>query len=450
MKTFQLNNVIFFLVIVLFIGACTSEAQLVNTSSDATVTSMYFNSNDSSPNLSSAVFKINDIDSLIYNVDSLPYNTRIDSAVTNFTFSSSAGYIINDTIPKYSYDTITLDFTKPVKITNVASDKTSTMSYHIKVNVHKVQTYLHTWDKLNAEIQSNGQSKQKAVLMNGKFYYFSGSGVNNYLYSSSDATTWNAEKTPVGLPLGASLRDMVVFKNNIYLFHNGDELYSTSDAVNWTKAVFNDNYKFLTLLFSFQNKLWAIAQNKSDNSLHVANTDNGTNWAIIANSLPSNFPVTGFATTSFTPRMGLEKVLLVGGYNNNGEKLNTRWSSEDGSYWVNLQNSKSTFNAISGASLAYYGSKLLLIGGTDINNNLVAADLQLRQSLDEGLTWAKPDTTQNVLPADFKYRTETSVIVNSANKRLYIFGGHSNTDIFSDVWRIRVNFYDFLDYSSKY
>lgn len=85
--------------------------------------------------------------------------------------------------------------------------------------------------------------------------------------------------------------------------------------------------------------------------------------------------------------MGLEKVLLVGGYNNNGEKLNTRWSSEDGEVtWVNLQNSKSTFNAISGASLAYYGSKLLLIGGTDINNNLVAADLQLRQSLDEGLT----------------------------------------------------------------
>ena len=456
MKVFQHICLLFLLSLTTFFISCNTTATPVSVSDDATVKAMYFQSNDSSPNLSKGVFIVDHEKGLIYNPDSLPYKTRVDSAYAVFSFASTDGYLINDTFPETSYITSkSYNYSKPVKITNYASDKKSKKEYTIIVNVHKVETYLHVWKNPVSNITEDATDNQKAVLLNNKYFFFTGNGSTTRLYSSADASTWSPESTPAGLPAGATFRNMIVYNNQILLLHNGNELYTSKNALTWEKHLLigDNNYDFMVLLFNFKNQYWSVAQNKTTKRLNIASSKDGLTWTV-GNALSTRFPVSDFAATTFTPRLGREKVIIVGGKDADGKKLNTRWSAEndpttDSLHWVNLNNSSSKFDAVSGAAIAYYGSKLILIGGADTYDQLRDTSFQMRQSIDEGLTWAKPDTTQNKLPASFKYRTNSSLIHNKTNNTLYIIGGKSILMPFSDVWTVKANFYNFVD-PSKY
>lgn len=455
MKILQHKSLLFLLGFTSFFIACNTTTE-VSVSDDATIESMYFQNNDSSPNLSDAVFIIDDENGLIYNVDSLPYNTRVDSAYASFSFASTNGYLINDTFPETAYTTSTAyDFSKPVKLTNYASDGKTKKEYTIKVNVHQVETYLHVWKNPVEMITENASDNQKAVLLNNKYYFFTSNGNSTQLYSSTDASSWLHESNPTGLPANAVFRNMIVCNDQILLLHNGNELYTTRNGISWEKHLLNgdNNYDFLVLLFNFKNQFWSVAQNKTTKRLNIASSSDGINWTV-RNALSARFPVSDFAATTFTPRLGREKIIIVGGKDASGKKLNTRWSAEndpttDSLHWVNLNNNHSTFEAISDAGICYYGSKLLLIGGTDNYEQLKDTSVQMRQSLDEGLSWAKPDTSLNMLPASFTYRKNASVIHNKTNNTLYIIGGKGMFLPLSDVWTVKANFYNFVD-PSKY
>lgn len=453
MKIFQHISLLFLLALTSFFISCNTTATPVSVSDDATVKAMYFQSNDSSPNLSKGVFIVDNEKGLIYNPDSLPYKTRVDSAYAVFSFSSTDGYLMNDTFPETSYVTSTAyDYSKPVKLTNYASDKKAKKEYTIIVNVHKVETYLHVWKNPVTSITENATNNQKAVLLNNKYYFFSSNGTYTSLYSSNDAGVWSPENAPTGLPADATFRNMIVYNNQILLLHNGNELYTTKNALTWEKHLLNgdNNYDFRVLLFNFKNQYWSVAQNKTTKRLNIASSQDGITWSV-RNALSTRFPVSDFAATTFTPRLGREKVIIVGGKDTEGKKLNTRWSAEndlttDSLHWVNLNNSSSKFDSISGAAIGYYGSKLIIIGGTNANEEF---SIQMSQSVDEGLTWAKPDTLLNRLPAAFNYRTNASLIHNKTNNTLYIIGGKGIPMPFSDVWTVKANFYNFAD-PSKY
>ena len=253
---------------------------------------------------------------------------------------------------------------------------------------------------------------------------------------------------------------MQVFNNEILLLHNGNEIYKSSDGVNWTKSVLvaDVNYNYKSLLFSFKNKLWAVAQNKTDNTVKIASSTDGVTWTFGEKRVFTNFPVNDFAVTRFKPALGREKVIVLGGTDAYGRILNTRWSAEDvmgvdSLYWVNLQHKTYTMDMVKQAGIAYYGSKLLLIGGSNMADIIVEDKKQLLQSIDEGLTFAVPDSTQNMMPEAYQYRTNASLIHDTANHALYIIGGKTNLDPLADVWKIKVNFYGFSDYlenPSKY
>ena len=123
---------------------------------------------------------------------------------------------------------------------------------------------------------------------------------------------------------------------------------------------------------------------------------------------------------------------MLGGVDASGKTLNTRWSAEDvlgvdTLYWVNLQHKTYKMDQVKQAATAYYGSKLLIIGGSKPTGLLVDAKEQLRQSIDEGLTFAVPDSTQNLMPDEYPLRTNASLIHDTANNTLYVIGGKTNT-----------------------
>ncbi len=438
------KNIIFIFLVSLTLYSCSlNSASTVETSDDATISAFSINDNDSSENASSAVFTIDDEKNIIYNVDSLPYNTRIDSLIPSITFESSDGFIINDSLTYDYYTTIkAIDFKNKVKVTNIASDGETKKTYYVDLRVHKIDPYQYVWSQLTSQIGADVFENQKAVLYKNALHFYTNSGINTYLYTSTDGATW-VKKDVNGLPAD------IVFLNNIDVFNNqilllyGTEIYSTTDGINWSKLTTDNVYKYKSLICEFQNKLFAVGQNISTGNYSIISSTNATSWNE-ESILPTDFPVTGFAATTFKPKYGNKKMLVVGGNDKNGSILNTRWSTEDGMYWVNLKNAKSSFGPLSNAGVAYYGSRLLLFDTYYSNTSLK----YIRNSLDYGLTWAKADTTQNRPHDLYKIREKASVVLNPTTQTLYVIGGkYSKVDegftVLSDVWQVKVNYYKF-------
>ena len=112
-------------------------------SENAKITSFIIN-NDSVEGLSNVKLTINNTDSLIYNVDSLAYGTRVDSVYATITGSSLGSIVINDSI--IYTDSLVFNFNEPVMVRSYAADMLHYINYTVKVNVHQVNPDLFVWE----------------------------------------------------------------------------------------------------------------------------------------------------------------------------------------------------------------------------------------------------------------------------------------------------------------
>lgn len=413
------------------------EYTTVETSDNATVLSLTFDENDSIPHLDEAEFIIDNDNNLIYNKDSLPYQTRIDSVFPSFTFASTAGAALivdGDTVYLTGNDTV--DFTvQPVKLINYASDGIHFKEYDIYVNVHQVEPELFVWTQLCEAVYQHEGSSQKALQKNGAFYVLVSSGLKNYLYVSEDASQWQAHAVE-GLPQNMDFRQALVFNGKFYVASEG-KLYASDDASVWNETSHSD-YEFVNLLYVFNDELWAVVRNVQTGAITFAGSRDAQIW-MEGVALPEKFPISDYAAFTFESRTGKAKAMVMGGITAEGVVCNTRWCTEDGSLWVDYSVEQPEFGSLSGAAVVYYADRLLMFGGVDANNQLFEGPIL--ESYDEGLHWAAPDTTLNKLPETFAVRTNQSAFVYGTS--IYLFGGRTRTQVFSDMWKGKLNKMDF-------
>ena len=411
------------------------EYTTVETSDNATVLSLTFDEND--PHLDEAEFIIDNDNNLIYNKDSLPYQTRIDSVFPSFTFVSTAGAALivdGDTVYLTGNDTV--DFTvQPVKLINYASDGIHFKEYDIYVNVHQVEPELFVWTQLCEAVYQHEGSSQKALQKDGAFYVLVSSGLKNYLYVSEDASQWQAHAVE-GLPQNMDFRQALVFNGKFYVASAG-KLYASDDASVWNETSHSD-YEFVNLLYVFNDELWAVVRNVQTGAITFAGSRDAQIW-MEGVALPEKFPISDYAAFTFESRTGKAKAMVMGGITAEGVVCNTRWCTEDGSLWVDYSVEQPEFGSLSGAAVVYYADRLLMFGGVDANNQLFEGPIL--ESYDEGLHWAAPDTTLNKLPETFAVRTNQSAFVYGTS--IYLFGGRTRTQVFSDMWKGKLNKMDF-------
>ena len=459
MKFNSFKSLLLFLSVVL-LSSCLNTTDTTVVSTNAYFTGLKFAANDSIPYLSTASFSLVEInaatkDSMIVNVDSLPYKTRIDSVYPTFSFKTSALQTLyfnnKDTVELDGTDTI--DFSKVVKIKNYSTDLIHFKEYPITVNVHKVQPKLYVWNNISADIDSHNATSQKAIIADDVIYYYLNNGTDVYGYSSTDGKSWRA-LTVSGLPVKTALNDMQFFNGKLFVTKDGDKIYSSTDKFNWTVKT-NPDYNFKSLLYVLDNKLWAVVQSKTDSLFRFATSVNGDDW-IIRGEIPANFPVTDFASLSFASKTGKQKVIVLGGYSSVDKVIKNSWSSEDGVYWIDFSEQNKSLDTLAvGASIITYDKKLFVFGlRTD------RAKIHFKQSIDDGLSWKMPDTTYNHLPKDFALRTYQSVVVLKpraydkydlkatieGSNRIFIIGGKKATtnETLSDVWTGKLNSKNFL------
>jgi len=448
-----------FCVAIIFLNSCLGDDYVTDTSNNPCFVSLSFLKNDSVPNLENAVFTLvfdeTIHDSIIVNLDSLPYQTRIDSVYAVFSFkSSSACYLIfdNDSLVTYSSGN-PIDFTKVSQIKNIASDGVTERTYYIKVNVHQVDPELYVWKKLIDNVYSFTAQDQKAIYFKGKIYFFVSSNAGNFLYNSTNGTSWT-EYTINGLPPLATFQDIQIFNDTtLFLTQNNSNLYFSTDGINWSLYQYAD-FQFSSLLFVMNNQLWAIVNTINDGKYRFASSNDGSHWQL-NNEIPANFPISNFTSISFYSRTKTPKALVINGTSVDNQPLGTRWSTENGSYWVDFSiEDKSLDSLDQGAPIIFYDNKLFILG----RNKEKTEKNYFRQSIDEGLSWQIPDSNYNYLPEDFQARHYSSFFVFNprpydktdkkeqieASNRIYIIGGKNSSGWFSDVWTGKVNKKNFL------
>ena len=435
------------IIFAVLIAACKSKNSTTNPSSDPTVTGMYFYANDSIPALESATFIVEagSDTGRIYNPDSLACGTKIDKVVPRLTFNHTPAAAIffsaNDTISWQGSDTI--DFTlRPTLLHVIAEDETTDKWYKIYVNVHNIDPDIIVWQQLSDDIYPTAGAEQKAFWFKNQIVIFVNDGIDNSLYVSTDGVSWQ-EKTPAGLPDNCFVRQIIKSKDQL-CYVTDNTFYYTEDAENWQTYSLSSDYIMLNLLFDFRDTIWGIAtDNVNREQLYLMRSTTGESWQMISEVDATRFPVSDFATTCFQTATGRHRAMVIGGFTLDGAPLNSRWnleySNERGYRWTNFSDEKIAFDYVTGAAITYYGNSFLLFGGADADNQI--NPYQMLVSQDEGMHWQQADTTKNKLPDTYSIRTKQSVFLDD-NGYIYVVGGQSRTEVFSDIYRGRLNSID--------
>ena len=242
--------------IVLFIAGCCalllssclgSDDTQYELSRDCQILSFSLSS-DSIPELEDVVFTIDQLTGRIFNIDSMPYGTKLDEKVICKVQLASTVYTcqvmqeaVGDTIYWNLEDS--LDFSKPVKFVNTLWDGETTKAYLAQVNIHQVVPDSMVWNIYKEDITDGAVKEEKVVVFgegNDESYYMYTQPVNAsegyQLYRSAVTDGRNWTKLAVsGLPAGEiRLSQITAYEDAFYAVTTKGVLYSSADGQNWS------------------------------------------------------------------------------------------------------------------------------------------------------------------------------------------------------------------------
>jgi hypothetical protein len=393
-------------------------------------------STDSVPVLAGVSFTIDHLNGLIYNIDSLPYGTKLTKALCSVTTNAAAGIMM---IPGATGDTInwipsdSVNFTQPVKLIVYSRDGINKKTYTAQLNIHRQEGGRISWTQLTDKALNRPVSFQKTILFNGIYYTFAEINGSFVLYSSASGSTWT-EQTLSGFPFDADLSSMVIYKGAVYLAGTSGVVYQSVNAGRWTEVSSSAPVK--TFIGSIPETKTSpsllCALISIDETCYFGVTSDVSTWQTSRDAIPANFPVSGFgAASDYNPAAAYAGLIAAGGKNAQGTVLNTTWRTSDGLNWVQLADEKATnFAGKEGAVVIYYVDKYYLIGGKD-DSGTYTDDMYV--SVTGGVTWQKADTL-NAITDLYSPRAYASACVNADNKIMLFGGTNGGTTWIDDVW----------------
>ena len=440
--------------------ACEKKTETTEPASETKLTGIVFAKNDSFPGIEKASFTIDfsQDTAQVYNLDSLPCGTRLDSVVASFYFTTSIGYAIftSDSTEKLLSVSDTLNFNpRPCRLHVMSEDQKHERYYHIYVNVHKVDPDLYVWSAAKENLFA-GNCDVHAENLNGQVQLYTQDGINVRLYRTGNGTTWTGPFTPTGLPKDANVRQIIQGKTQLY-YTQDNQLYSSADGLTWTAADCSaTGLQLLNMLFCYNDSIWAIAKETASDSLCFATFVEGGTPARqhqigsldkYCRMAGETFPVSDYSAVTYFGKSGRLRAMIMGGFDAEGNALNSRWNLEwlqtdddKGEYRLeNFTIEQPSFKALTGTAVLWYDEKMLLFGSADINNTI--GEYPMLESVDEGMNWTVPDSTENMLPTNYVNRQRLAAAVTDDGTILLI-GGQNRTTSFTDVWKGKKNSID--------
>jgi len=401
---------------------------------DAELLSVSFKS-DSVPLLDSVVFTIDQRTGMIYNYDSMTYQTVIKDSV-NIAYVSGAGTnnVLNitdgDSIWVKSGDSISIS--KPLTLRVYALDGKTTKTYMLQLNIHQADPDSMQYAHVASDLSFLQAEDTKTVMFNSQFLTYSRIDNQIQLYSSPDAINWSPQSFS-GLPENAVVSGIQSIANQLFAFTDDGELYIDSIGNQWKLVNKPSSIKVKNIL-GYLNAtpnnpegLSTIVESGGVNTFALVNKD-FTQWNYDTTPIPSDFPLSGFSNYSYQ-QMYLSRVNVFGGISADGRVQNATWATSDGRHWAKLTNNTNILPVLEGANVFYYGNGFWLINGKAGNGY----NKKVYYSPDGGITWQlQPEKCS--LPNNYIGRYGASLVMSQDNKQFYIFGG-KQTGVLSEVWR---------------
>ena len=197
-------------------------------------------------------FSIDQVQRLIYNVDSLPCGVRDTAILATISSKNSSPILLmdinkTDSVAAYYSSSDSINFSKPRFIRVYSGDYSAYAEYKVTVNVHKELPYEFKWHEL---AQNNGQlaafSDLKAVACGDDIYVFgkTADGSTKVLKSAiNDGSAWSSIMMNVSLSSDA-YQSAVALDGKLYIA-DGGKVYASADAATWTEASENADIKQL-------------------------------------------------------------------------------------------------------------------------------------------------------------------------------------------------------------
>ena len=361
-------------------------------------------------------FTIDTVNNLIYNEDSLPYGTRLDSLapVLSPVFSKC---VIDDTINLYANDTVYVDFTSEHVLTVTASGDSLSRNYRIWVNVHQVEPDSMEWTYLGGLTSTDITNDHCVATEDGDLYWMIDKGGELMVLQSYNGHGWTTYPTDgITKPISEIDITHAVAHNGEVCMMAGTTLFTSDAGLGWTSKETTSNIEVRHLLFSLNNALYALGE--SNTILRL----NGANWELAA-EMPSGFPVAGETVSVGKSPSGIKQVMVGCGIDEMGNYLSDVWSTENGSYWVKLTQKDSLITPRAYASMAHYASGLVLMGGLDSNGEMV--DDYFLYSQDYGMTWQEVNDVflLDSIESELYARRSHSSLVATTDGHIIAIGG---------------------------
>ncbi len=407
-------------------------------------------SHDSIPGLDTVKFTIDQLTGRIFNIDSLPYGTKVEKVICKIKTPAMGGIeaspsAYHDSTYYLSSLSDSINFSAPVKFVVHTYDQLTTKVYMAQVNIHQVQPDSMAWSKYADPMLNVNIKEQKVIALEYEgsasyFMYVKSAEANKpyQLYYATAATPkdWRALSLS-GLPTDSLLLAQITQYNKVlYVPALSGALYKSADGMAWEKVEKAPFVKSLLGCISQgmrQASALATVIEKDGNLLFSAMNESGE-WTE-GQVLPKEFPIKGYGNVQYDV-MYQEYLMIAGGRTTDGQVVNTTWSTVDGLSWVLMASGNSNFSSREGAMLTSYDDQFFLIGGMDASNK---AQKDIYRSKDHGITWALVDTMM-FLPNDFEARAFSSIAVDKENY-VNLFGGKSsaNANDLNQLWRGRIN-----------
>ncbi len=196
-------------------------------------------------------FSIDQVQRLIYNVDSLPCGVRDTAILATISSKNSSPILLmdinkTDSVAGYYSSSDSINFSKPRFIRVYSSDYSAYAEYKVIVNVHKELPYEFKWHEL---AQNNSQlaafSDLKAVACGDDIYVFGKTAEGTEVLKSAinDGNAWSSIMMNVSLSSDA-YQSAVALDGKLYI-SDGGKVYASADAKAWTLVSENAGIKQL-------------------------------------------------------------------------------------------------------------------------------------------------------------------------------------------------------------